>query len=177
MRITSEKGMTMVELLVASTFALFMTAGVVSFTSFFNNAQYEYKSHVELTNDARLIIEKMVWGQKLATQVNRRGISEAVSGTITSATQFDYTDLNSTQHTIRLNSGNIEYRYGTAGGWNTLLDPNGTTSYDPTQYTTSLSFTQPTNPNSVIVRVTVGKRILNRWYYGSATTQVYYRNA
>lgn len=178
MRTFSEKGMTVTELLVASTFALFLTMGVFAFASFFRSAQHEYQSHVELTNDARLILETMVWGEKLAGQANRRGISEAAVGTITSATQFDYTDINGAQHTLRLNSNTVEYRYGAAGAWNSLLDPNGTSvANDPTRYTMSLAFTDPATPNSVNVEVVVGKRILDRWYYGSAATQVFYRNA
>lgn len=177
MKLSSQTGMTLIELLMASVFSLFLTAGVFAFSSFFANARYEYQSHVELTNDARLVLEKMVWGEKITGQANRRGISEAVVGAITSQTQFDYTDLNGAQHTIRLNSGNIEYRYGSAGVWNTLLDANGAAPYDPAKYTMSLEFTQPVNPNSVNVRVVVGKKILERWHYGSAATQVFYRNA
>jgi hypothetical protein len=169
--------MTLTELLVASTFGLLLTSGVFAFASFFTNAQYEYQSHVELTNNARLVLEKMVWGSKVLGQANRRGIAEAAAGTITSATQFDYTDLNGTLHTVRLNNGNVEYRFGAGGAWGTLLDANGAASYDPTKYTMSLAFTQPLNPNSVNVRVVVGKKILEKWYYGSASTQVFYRNA
>lgn len=177
----NKNGMTLTELLVASTFGLWLTAGVFAFGSFFTNAQYEYQSHVELTNDARLILEKMVWGYRDSGQANRRGIAEAVSGTIVSATQFRYTDVSGVQHTIRLTSGTIEYQRGSGGSWTTLLDPNGSAAYDASKYTTSLSFTAPTNPNSVNVRVVVGKRIrnnnTNKWFYGSAGTQVFYRNA
>ena len=172
----SQRGMTITELLVASAFGLYLTAGVFAFSSFFTNAQYEYQSHIELTNDARLVLDKMVWGDKLAGQANRRGIAEASTGTLTSASQFDYTDVSGVAHTIRLNGGNIEYRYGAAGTWQTLLDANGSPVYDPTKYTMSLAFTQPANPNSVNVRV-VGKKILSKWYYGSVATQVFYRNA
>lgn len=162
----------------ASVFVLMLTSGLFAFASFFTNAQYEYQSHVELTNDARIVLEKMVWGDKLAAQANRRGIAEAATGVITSLSQFDYTDRDGQAHTIRLNAGNVEYRYGAAGTWRTLLDPNGASlSFDPSRYTMSLQFTQPLNPNSVNVRVVVGKRILQKWYYGSASTQVFYRNA
>jgi hypothetical protein len=177
MRLDTQKGMTLAELMMASTFALFLTAGMFSFASFFTNAQYEYQSHVELTNDSRMIIEQMAWGKKEAGVANRRGIAEAVTGTIVSATQFRYTDLNGVQHTIRLNNGTIQYQRGSGGTWLDLLDPNGTAAYDATKYTTSLSFTTPANPNSVIVRVVVGKKILSKWYYGSTSTQVFYRNA
>ncbi len=174
----NQKGMTLTELLVASGFCLMLTAGVFAFASFFTNAQYEYQSHVELTNDARLVLERMVWGNKISTQANRRGIAEAATGTIVSATQFRYFDRDGAQHTLRLNSGNIEYQYGSAGAWNTLLDANGSSlAYDATKYTMSLAFTAPVNPNSVNVRVVVGKKILSKWYYGSATTQVFYRNS
>ncbi len=174
---SSQKGMTVTELLVAATFSLFLTMSVFAFTSFMGNAQNEYKSNVELTNDARLIIERLVWGHKLSTSANRRGIAEAVSGTIVSASQFSYVDVNATTHTIRLNNGNIEYQRGAGQPWTTLLDPNGGAAYDATKYTTDLIFTQSTNPNSVLVKVIVGKNLLGRWYYGSASTQIFYRNA
>ena len=173
----SQKGMTVTELLVASTFTLFLTAGVFSFASFFSNAQYEYQSNVELTNDARQLIEKMAWGPKIAAQANRHGIAEAVSGTIVSPTQFSYNDINGITHTLRWNTGTIQYQWGTNGAWTTILDANGAAAYDATKYTTTVNFTQPTNPNSVLVKVIVGKNILGRWYYGSAATQVFYRNA
>ena len=167
----------MTELLVALTFSLFLTLVVYSFSSFMNNAQYEYQSNVELTNDARQIIEKLVWGHKLAASADRQGIAEAVSGNINSANQFSYSDVNATVHTIRWNNGNIEYQRGAAQAWTTLLDPNGGAAYDATKYTTNIVFTQPNTANSVLVKVIVGKSILGRWYYGSASTQVFYRNA
>ena len=173
----SQKGMMLTELLVASTFGLLLTAGVFAFTSFVGNARQEYQSNVELTNDARQIIEKLVWGHKLAASADRQGIAEAVSGTIVSANQFSYRDVNTTVHTIRWNSGNIEYQRGAGQAWTTLLDPNGAAAYDATKYTTNIVFTQPNTANSVLVKVIVGKSILGRWYYGSASTQVFYRNA
>lgn len=173
-----QKGMTVAEILVASAFGLFLTAGVVAFASFFERSQHEYRTTVELTNDARLVMERMVWGAKLAGQTNRRGIAEAVSGSIVSPTQFQYTDVDGAVHSLRVNSGTVEYQYGSAGAWNTLLDPNGASrSYDANMYTTSLSFTQPANNNSVVVRVVIGRKILDRWHYGSSSTQVFYRNA
>ena len=175
MKIFSQKGMTLVEVAAASTLALLLTGGVFAFANFAHNAQYEYQSNVELTNDARLVLDKMIWGENIAGQVNRRGMSEAAAGTILSATSFRYTDKDGTLHTIRLNAGNIEYQYG-GNAWRTLLDANGTLAYDPAKYTMSLSFTAPAVPNSVNVRVVVGKKILSRWYYGSAATQVFYRN-
>jgi len=171
------KGMTLTELLVALTFMLFLTATTFSFASFFNRSQYEYQSNTELTNDARQIIEKMVWGHKLSTQTNRRGIAEAVTGTIVSPTQFSYNDINGVTHTLRLNNGTIEYQRGNGQAWTTLLDANGALAYDSTKYTTIINFSPSANANSVLIKVIVGKNILGRWSYGSAATQVFYRNA
>ena len=70
----------------------------------------------------------------------------------------------------------MEYQWG-GTGWRTLLDANGSAVYDPSRYTMSLAFSQPVNPNSVNVQVVVGKKILNKWFYGSAQTQVFYRNS
>lgn len=175
MRMRGEKGMVLVELMMAGVFCVLLTAGTFAFASFFRQAQHEYRSHVELTNDARIVLEKMVWGEKVVGQAERRGIAEAASGTITSPTQLDYTDRSGVQHTLRLNGDDIEYRLGSAGAWRTILDPGG--SGDPAQYTTSLAFVQPLTPNSVEVRVVVGKKILDKWYYGSVSTHVFYRNA
>ncbi len=171
------KGMTAAELLVASTISVFLTLGLFAFASFVQNAKHEYQSNIELTNNARSILEKMVWGHRATGQATRRGIAEAVTGTIVSASQFQYTDIAGVQHTLRVTSGSIEYQRGSGATWVTLLDPNGAAAYDATKYTTSLVFTAPVNPNSVNVRVVVGKKILDRWYYGSAASQVFYRNA
>lgn len=178
MRILSNKrGMTAAELLVASVISVFLTLGLFSFASFVQNSKHEYQSNIELTNDARSILEKMVWGHRASGQATRRGIAEAVSGTIVSASQFQYTDVSGVAHTLRVTSGTIEYQRGTGAAWTSLLDPNGAAAYDATKYSTSLIFTTPTNPNSVNVRVVIGKKILSKWYYGSASSQVFYRNA
>lgn len=176
MKFSSQKGMSLVELVASVSISALLTMGVFAFASAFANAQYEYQSNVELTNDARLVLEKMVWGLNITGQAQRRGIAEAASGTITSPTQFDYTDKDGAAHSVRVNSGNIEYRYG-GSAWRELLDANGAAAYNANNYTVSLEFSQPEVPDSVNVRVVVGKRILSRWFYGSAATQVFYRNA
>ncbi len=170
--------MTLPEVLMASVFALLLTGSVFAFANFLNYSKWEYAANLELSNDARVILEKMVFGAKQAGQVNRRGVIEAVSGTINSTTQFTYVDMSGVQHSLRLNNGNIEYQPGVNAAWTTLLDPNGAAAYDPTSYTTSLRFLQPANPNSVQVQVVVGKRqkTSGRWNYGSASTQVFFRN-
>lgn len=176
MRISNRKGMTLPELMVAATYATLMMTSLYAFASFFANAKFEYQANVEVTNLARKAIDKMVWGSRLPGEVERRGIAEAASGTINSSTQFTYTDLSAQSHIVRLNSGDIQYQRN-GGAWQTLLDPNGNAAYDSTKVSTSLEFTQPANLNSVDVRVVVGKKIMNRWYYGSAETTVFYRNA
>ena len=176
MRLSSKNGMTLPEVVMAAAIGIFLSIGVFAFAAFFQRAQYEYQSNIQLTNDARLVLEKMIWGENISGQVNRRGIAEAAAGVITSPTRFDYTDQDGVAHSVRLNNGSIEYQYG-ASGWKTLLDPNYGLANDSNEYTVSLEFTAPVVPNSVNIEVVVGRRMTDRWYYGSTSTQVFYRNA
>lgn len=122
-------------------------------------------------------MEKMVWGFRAAGQTERRGIAEASTGTIVSVNEFRYLDTSGTQHTLRLNNGVVEYQRGSAGVWTEILDINGSEAHDPAKYSTQIRFTQPANVNSVNIQVVVGKKILDKWQYGSASTQVYFRNS
>ena len=139
--------MTAAELVVAVFISMFLTLGLFSFTTFFNQVQHEYNANIRLTNDARIIMEKMVWGFRAAGQTERRGIAEASTGTIVSANEFRYLDISGTQHTLRLNGGVVEYQRGSGGAWTELLDINGSEVHDPSKYSTQIRFTQPTNVN------------------------------
>ncbi len=169
--------MTAAELVIAVFVSLFLTLGLFSFSSFFNQVQHEYNANIRLTNDARIVMEQLVWGYRAAGQTTRHGIAEATSGTIVNANEFRYTDVSAIQHTIRLNNGRVEYQRGVSAAWTTLLDVNGSEAQDATKYSTQVVFSQPVNANSVNLQVVVGKNILGKWHYGSASTQVYFRNS
>lgn len=167
--------------MVAASISVFILTSVLSFVYFFKQAQYEYQTKVKLTNDARLIIDKLVWGVKQAGVAERRGISEAVRILplpVAGASQLDYFDVDGTQHTIRYNNGNIQYRRGVNGAYITLLDPNGTPGFDPNVNSVNILFLQPaSNARLVIVNIILGQTLQGRWYYASLSTQVFLRNS
>ncbi len=148
-------------------------AGIVQATTMLDSARYQYSTDFELTAKARSALEKMAWGVRDSGQANRRGIAEAVSVTV-SASRIDYTDIQGVAHSIRSNNGNIEYKRGNAA-WQVLLDPNGAPLFDPTQYSTTLTFSQ-TNPNAVTIFLTIGRQLRGRWHYASLSTQIAFRN-
>ncbi len=167
--------MTLVEVMIASVFSVLLMGTIVLSAHLLRNAQYQYQTNIELTKDARVVMDKMIWGVSQTGQPNRRGIIEAVSAVV-AANQIDYTDISGTVHTLRQNNGNIEYRRGANGAWAVLLDPNGTPAFDPTKYSTSLSFSQ-TNSKAVTINLTLGKTIKGNWYYVSLSTQASFRNS
>lgn len=171
-----QKGATLVEMMVTVLLFAALGASVFGFAVFCQAASFEMQTNLKLTNDARLLVEKMAWGVRQAGQVNRRGIAEAVSAVLPSAGQIDYTDVDGTVHSIRVSSGNVEYRRGAAGAWTKLLDPNGAAAFDAAKYSTSLKFSQ-TNPRAVTINLVLGKTVRGRWYYASIATQVAFRNA
>lgn len=165
------------EVMITSGFSTMLITLMVSTGYMIDVAKKEFSSHLDMTNQSRIMLDRMAYGYQQSGQSNRRGIAEAVSATLPSSSQIDYTDISSVVHSIRLNSGNIEYRRGSLGTWQTLLDPNGTTvAWDSTKYSTSLTFTQ-TVPTSVVVKLVLGRKIKGRWYYASATTEIAFRNA
>lgn len=177
MRLSGQKGMTLVEMIIATGIFSLLAASIFVFAVFCKTAMHEMQTNLLLTNQARQLVEKMAWGVRLAGQPNRRGIAEAVSATLPSAQQIDYVDINGTTHSVRAIGGNIEYRRGAAGAWTTLLDPNGPgVAFDAAQYSTSLQFTQ-VNPRAVTISLALGKTVRGRWYYASISTQVAFRNA
>ena len=173
---SSQRGVTLVEGMIASMLFLLLAASIFSFGYFCQNASYEAQTNVQLTNEARILVEKMAWGLHQAGQANRRGICEAVSVSFPSASQIDYTDINGTVHSVRVNGGNVQYRRGTNGAWQALLKPSGSAAFDAAQYSTSLNFSQ-TNPRAVQINLVLGRTIRGRWYYASISTQVAFRNA
>lgn len=167
MRLDSERGMTLVEMLFAAAISVLLLSSIVAFGFLVQKAKAEYQANVEITTDARTVLEQMVWGRHLGGQANRRGIIEAVTATV-SLRQIDYTDVDGTTHSVRQNGGNIEYRRGTIGAWKAL------SNLDTTRYSTDLRFTQ-TNPRAVQVQLVFGKNVKGVWRYASLSTQIAFR--
>ncbi len=168
--------MTLVEVMVASIISGFLIASIVACGYLLNNAKYQYQTNVELTSNARIALEQMVWGVRPSGQPDSRGIAEAVSAVVTEK-QIDFTDVDGSLNSVRQNNGNIEYRRGAGGAWITLLDPNGAADFDATKYYVDLDFIQNIDSRLVQVNFVLGKSIRGRWYYASLTTQVAFRNA
>lgn len=148
--------------------ALFLSVNLLQ------EAAYERAATVDLTNKARAVVERMIWGVRLDPgTVERRGIIEAASAVVT-PTQIDYTDIDGDTHSIRSNNDRIEYRFDN-GAWTALMDVGGAQAFDAAQYSTTLRFSQ-TNPRVVEIRLVVGKTIKGRWQYASVSTQAFLRN-
>ncbi len=170
--------MTLVEIMLASGISILLLSLMISTMFMVNVAKTEFGAYLDMTNKVRIVLDQMAYGVRQAGQPNRRGIAEAVSGSITAgSTELDYIDVDGVTHSIRLNNGNIEYRRGIGGAWETLMDPNGkTAAFDGTKYSTSLKFSQAV-PTSAIIKLALGRLIKGRWYYASASTEIAFRNA
>lgn len=153
---------------------MFMTAGLLMFTTLFKQLQYEYGMTVKLTNDGRILLNKMVWGTRAQAQANREGIWEARTFQIVSPVQLLYTDTSGATHEVRRNGLKVETRLD-GGPWMTLYDANGAAVDDPTSYFLSLDFSQLLN-DVIQIRMVLGQRMVGRWYYASLATQVFTRN-
>ena len=174
----SQSGMTLPEVMIASMLGVMLLSLVFSTMYMTDVAKKEVGAYLDMTNKMRVVMDRMAYGYRQAGQANRRGIAEAVScGSLPQqgSTQLDYVDINAVTHSIRTNNGNIEYRRGSGGAWVTLLDPNGSPSFDASQYSTYLNFSQSVT-NSVVVKLSLGRLIKGRWYYASASTEIAFRN-
>lgn len=149
----------------------FMTAGLLVFTSMIQKMQYEYGTSIRLSNQARMAMEKIIWGTHVAATPDRHGIWEAQAYDIVSPTQFTYTDMNGAVHGIRLNGLKVETQAAAGLPWVSVLDLKG----DATKDSLALNFTE-TRPNVVQIRMVLGERVIGRWQYASLSTQVDVRN-
>lgn len=168
----------LMEVIITTVLSTFLLLTLFASSSMMLNASHEYRRNVKLVNDARVAIDKIVWGTRAAGVANRRGIAEAVTSTVViNPTQIDYQDKDGVSHTYRLNNGNIEYKRAN-GAYETIYDANGALANNAAVNKTDLKFTQDVaNVNYVTIDLILGEQISGRWYYASLSTKVAFRNS
>lgn len=162
-------------MLVACGLMSLLLMGIYTYLFTFNSMRSRYSTDLEITNEARAVLEKMVWGVAGGAGDERHGIWEAQSLSVVSDTQLDYTDPDGGDHTIRVNNQSIEMETE-PGEWTTIYDPNGEGVVDDaSEATTSVIFTTISS-RIVQIQLVLAKNINGGWHYASLSTQVHARN-
>ncbi len=166
--------MTLVEVMHAAVLFIILGLALLLCTSAFSRMSKKFSSDITLTNEARVVLGKMVWGNALPGEgVGRHGLWAANGVTLVGTTRVNYTDTAGATRTFRLNGQNIEFvdRTGTT---RQLYDPNGAAAPDPGTYSTDLAFSN--SGNVVQIDLILGRNVRGKWNYASASTQVALRN-
>ena len=170
---TNRRGMTLTE--VAFTMAIFSYFAIVTLSavSAFHKMNSRDIYEKQLLNQARIVMEKVVWGPGMKNSVERDGIGEAVSYQIAGNT-FRYTLPDGVSRSIVQSQDELTFHK--AAKQTTLYDPNGVnTPPEPQKYSTTLTFTQLAL--SVLqVDLVLGKKEGGKWHYASLSTAVSLRN-
>jgi hypothetical protein len=168
--------MTLTEVVFTAAILAMLVLSITASAHMINVSKYDTRSNSLVTDSARLLMDRMVWGRRAPAGASRMAISEATNLTFDSASQLSFRQGTATWHSIRQNGLNIEYRPDANAAWQTIYDPDGAGANDTSHYSTSLSFSQ-TTPNAVIINLRLGTMYRGRWYYASSSTQVFLRNA
>jgi Tfp pilus assembly protein PilE len=174
--IHSRSGMTLTEVVFTAAILAMLVLSITASAHMINVSKYDTRSNTLMTDKARLLMDRMVWGRRAVGGTSRMAISEATNLNFNSASQLSYRQGTATWHSIRQNGLNIEYQPDANAAWQTIYDPDGSGSNDTSHFSTSLSFSQ-TTPNAVIINLRLGTMYQGRWYYASSSTQVFLRNA
>jgi hypothetical protein len=159
--------------MVAFVLAGLLTTGLAYVVHMFSNMKFEIQSEINLTNNARLIIDRMVWGVTDADD-DRRGIWQARDFEIIDENELNFTDVDGDACILQVNGLQVEYIEN---------DEDPVMLYDPTQngalpieqFSTDVIFTQ-TTPNVIQIQIVLGERVQDRWFFGSVSTHVAVRN-
>lgn len=163
------------EVFFASSVLVLLMLSVTASAFLLDTTKYESRSNGQVTDKARLVMDKMIWGKRMGG-ASRMSISEGTGVQLNSANQISYRQGTNIWHSIRQNGLNIEYRDNVNGAWNTIYDPDGPGVDDTENNSTTLTFSQ-TTPNNVIINLNLGTRHRGRWYHASLSSQVNIRNA
>lgn len=172
----SRSGMTLVETMFAVLLTVMICAGIWSVSTFVERLRAQDEIQMEITNDARLAMEKILWGFKPDNDPNaqRDGVREAASFTIQDGgTRLSYTDATGAVRQIRLNGTRIEYTEpNLAAGWVTLYaPPAGADAVTDLEFSNS-----PASADVVVAELVIGRRVRERWFYASIQSKVFARN-
>lgn len=172
----SRSGMTLLESMFAMLLTVMICAGIWGVSTFVERLRAQDEVQMQITNEARLAMEKILWGFKPDNDPNaqRDGIREAVGFTILDGgTRLSYTDATGAVRQIRLNGTSIEYTEpNLAVGWVDLYaPPAGGDAVTNLRFLNSLA-----SADVVVVELVIGRRIRERWFYASIQSKVFTRN-
>ncbi|GEM_PF-1620003 len=164
-----EKAFTLPELIIAAGITLIVIAGAVSIFLACYTAWRISLEAISLQQDAAIVMEKLVRGEKAPAETTRSGIREATSFTIPTADTIRFTSgLDGTERSFYLSGDKIMY------------DPDTSSSGDEVMLTggvTSLSFTPISGSDRRInINMAMEKGLLDRKVSQGLETDVTIRN-
>lgn len=172
----SRSGMTLLETMFAMMLTTMICAALWGVTTFVERLRAQNEIQMEITNEARIAMEKILWGYKPDSNADaeRNGIREAASFQIlNNGTQLSFTDANGVVRQVRLNGTDIQYTEpGLNVAWETLYAPPPTADAQ----TTLLFTNSDVSADVVVVELVVGRRVRERWFYASMQSKVFARN-
>jgi hypothetical protein len=167
-----EGGYSVAEVMVAVAIFSFLSLTFHSVSSFAVRMKTEDRIQNELLNDARILMEKVIWGMGVPGEDERSGFAEAVTWDVNGNT-VQYTLPDGVQR--RIVQSQDELTYHSQGVQYDLYDPNGAAPPEPQKYDTQLTFVQVL-PNVVEVQIVLGRNHAGRWYHATLASQVALRN-
>lgn len=175
-RLRSRSGTTLIEAMFAVMLTAMICVSLWGVTSFVELTRKQDETQMLITDEARLTMEKILWGYKPTTDFNgqRDGVREAASYQIlNNGTQLSYTDAVGTVRQVRLNGTSIQYTEpGMAPAWTTLYAPPAGAA----AATRLLFKTSNVSADVVVVDLAIGYRVKDRWFYASIESKVFTRN-
>lgn len=172
----SERGLTLVEVMVSVFIFSLLMGSVFSVSAVLQRLAHEYQTNVALAADARMLMEKMVLNANDPDEPQRHGLREARGFAILSPSEIEFEDKGGQMRRLRSNGHNMELKRG-GGPWKKLHVRKGKKSEGEDHlHSTSIEFTQ-IQPDVIEIKLVVGKKIIERWFYVPMVTKVQARNA
>ncbi len=175
-RLRDRSGMTLLEAMFALLLTGMICAALWGVTTFVEKLRAQDEIRMEMTDKARLAMEKMLWGFKPDNDPNaqRDGIREAASFAIQDGgTRLSFTDPDGVTRQLRLNGTAVEYTEpNLPQGWETVYAPPAGADAQ----TTLMFRNSNDSADVVVVELVIGRRVRERWFYASLQSKVLVRN-
>lgn len=174
-RLQSRSGMTLLEMMFAVLITVMICGAIWGVSNFVERLRAQDEIRMEITDEARGAMEKILWGYRPAGDSNaqRDGVREARSYQILDGgTRLTFTDTTGAVRQVRLTGTNIEYMEPGMATWARLYAPP---AGEPAQ-TTLLFSNSNASADVVVVELVIGRRVQDRWFYASLQSKVLVRN-
>lgn len=169
----SSGGFTLTETLFSMAVFCYFSIVLFSGISALNKINSGDSTRKLLMNQARIVMEKVIWGAGLTGESSRDGIAEAASYQIAGNT-FHYTLPDGDERLIVQSQDELTFHKRNRR--TTIYDPNGADNPpEPQKYSTQLTFTE-TSPGVLRVQLVLGERKNGVWEYASLSSAVALRN-